>query len=1096
MKDVYIILPSQSMDSLALSGTAAECDNFLTAWCSFYHPRLLGTLQTLPKPFFGLYVYEEPSDLIFITPKMSRDILDPSWIERAEERGCVFLSDFENLDDLVRSVLRHCMDDAQFQEEASTQADEKTPPSPLASELEIPNAPTNEDFLALGLAHLLSEVFSQKMQYQSYLDDFSLKTKVLGALGARTRGAADEAQQMMRDAWDLLIQSRQYYAPSEGYLFDLVLLAPEVVSPELVKEFANGGGEKKDKNILTDASTLEEMSTRVPEALEALASEIQKGCATLLGGEYKESNLPLLTQEGILRRLQHGLLAYERLLGARPSFFGRRRFGLTPHLPNILRKLGFLGALHCTLDDGIFPTSEHTRIAWKGLDNSTIESIFKIPLRAESAEAIVSLPAQRAQTMNIDNAPSVLFARWVGEKNASLWFRLLKRSADWVPLFGDLSTFDSCVESTQYASFDTKFLPDAYISPYLSQEAREGNAHSDPISRWMRYHQLRVRLEALLLLEGMRDWLALSRDLVDREERAAQRKTKRRTKMRSAKKLYRAALKTQRKSLEKDEAHADDDGDDAPLSRGAEILYDLETREHVDDGFFQSARHEIRELEKELMHETASLLSNGGKSSNALVLFNPWCFASQRAINLSDAEEKYSFSKLNPEEDACVKRHIWEEHAQHAKKPTHAAILHTPSMGFAIASHSENGSDAPPPKTRKRSFLFFSSSEPTTPPPIYQDPESRVWIMANERLTLRFDPYTGHLRSVFDNYHRGNRFSQQLAMRVKSAPYDSLSEDSEEYSVQAADKFEPLIFADRSEMRVSGRLMGRDGKILAQFIQITTLRRGSDVVEFDITLTPEKELGRNPWQSYYASRLAWGDAAVDLFRSVGFANVATNMKQLEAPYFIDIRPIKYSATSRVLSAVTKEAVQRIRGEEVRDKDFLPERNDEDLEYADSRLTLLTNGIPYHRYVGMRRIDTLLIVRGESARRFRLGVSVNTPYPMNSALKFMSSPLSAPIAWENQGQMPNHGWLGHLSHKNIIVTHLESRENGAIVRFAETEGRLAKASFQTFLEVQSATLTDFLGQKIQDLVVENGRVHFDISSYGFIQMELKFKGKKK
>ena len=94
-------------------------------------------------------------------------------------------------------------------------------------------------------------------------------------------------------------------------------------------------------NVLLSADLLAEMAAKEPATLAALKAGLAAGRVGLIGGEATESRLPLLSHESILAELQRGLAVYEKHLGRRPEVFGRWRYGLTPHLPGILHKLGF-----------------------------------------------------------------------------------------------------------------------------------------------------------------------------------------------------------------------------------------------------------------------------------------------------------------------------------------------------------------------------------------------------------------------------------------------------------------------------------------------------------------------------------------------------------------------------------------------------------------------------------------------------------------------------------------------------------------------------------------------------------------------------------
>ena len=65
--------------------------------------------------------------------------------------------------------------------------------------------------------------------------------------------------------------------------------------------------------------------------------------------------------------------------------------GLTPHLPGILHRLGFQGALHTGFEDGKTPEGVQFKVRWEGLDGSAIDAIAKSPLDATKPQTFLSL---------------------------------------------------------------------------------------------------------------------------------------------------------------------------------------------------------------------------------------------------------------------------------------------------------------------------------------------------------------------------------------------------------------------------------------------------------------------------------------------------------------------------------------------------------------------------------------------------------------------------------------------------------------------------------------------------------------------------------
>ena len=203
--------------------------------------------------------------------------------------------------------------------------------------------------------------------------------------------------------------------------------------------------------------------------------------------------------EAIEVHLRRGLATYQKHLGRRPTVFGRRRFGLTPALPQLLGRAGFTGVLHCTLDDGRFPTGNQSRVQWEGIDGTTIEAIGCLPLDAGRAESFLRLAETLSNAMNLDQTSTVMFAHWPGK--SSPWYDDLRRIAAYGSLFGTFSTITDYFEQTSLAGQQTHYQPDQYRSPYLSQDVAAGRR--DPISRWVRYFRRRAVLESAAAMETL-----------------------------------------------------------------------------------------------------------------------------------------------------------------------------------------------------------------------------------------------------------------------------------------------------------------------------------------------------------------------------------------------------------------------------------------------------------------------------------------------------------------------------------------------------------------------------------------------------------------
>jgi alpha-mannosidase len=375
------------------------------------------------------------------------------------------------------------------------------------------------------------------------------------------------------------------------------------------------------------------------------------------------------------------------------------------------------------------------------------------------------------------------------------------------------------------------------------------------------------------------------------------------------------------------------------------------------------------------------------------------------------------------------------------------AIVNVPGMGFAwIDPHMPPPEEPPEPKMRRR--WLGAKKEPETPPMAEEN------LLRNDFFEVKVDPATGAVRSIHDYRTRDNRLAMQLAYRLAPQRSASSPDDEEIYSVMAADEVAvresgPLF----GEMAIRGRLLTRDGECLARYEQVLRARRGNRVLEIDLSLDPERLPSGDPWSNYYAARFAWSDATTDFFTGLGTATLATESPQLEAPYFIDLRCEKLNTT------------------------------------------ILTGGLPYHRRFGLRKMDTLLIVSGETQRNFRLGIGIDVAHPYAATSEF----LAPESVLTDVGAAPEtrSGWLFHINAKNVVTTSWEpiydgQKLRGVRARLAETENRGGEFAVRCFCQVAKARKLDLLGEKIEELPVDGDRVTVPAKGHEWTQIEIDFK----
>ncbi|MGI8980223.1 MAG: hypothetical protein ACR2FY_13440 [Pirellulaceae bacterium] len=325
--------------------------------------------------------------------------------------------------------------------------------------------------------------------------------------------------------------------------------------------------------------------------------------------------------------------------------------------------------------------------------------------------------------------------------------------------------------------------------------------------------------------------------------------------------------------------------------------------------------------------------------------------------------------------------------------------------------------------------------------------------LRNEFFEAVINPTTGTLAAMHDYKARGNRMSQQLALRMpgpKQKPGDTYRDPDEtaRYSVMAADSVEITAATTAlGEITTRGRLVDMEGQKLAGFVQKYRVWRGSRVLTVDIELDPVEEPKADPWNSYVCCRFAWGDETSELFRTVNETRQPASGQRFEAPHYIEVVGPKNSTT------------------------------------------ILTGGLPFHRRHEHRMLDSLLSTRGERQRSFRVGIGVDLTHPMLDAISLLTPLVVVPGA---QAPASASSWLFHLDSRNVVATHWQPLvEDGKVagfrVRLLETAGRPAALTLSAFKPIGPAERVDFLGQRLDQCQVLDGKMKLDLAAHEFVEV---------
>ncbi|MBI1345727.1 hypothetical protein GC163_05500 [bacterium] len=466
--DVIILIPCHSLEDFPSDVGESAAAGLLNAFAVAFHPAILHKMPQLPRwhraddpP------HPQPGQLVMI-PESSVSWLPHDWVNQAREAEAVVVEGVSDRDELLQAALL-----------------------PLASTGDAPlDAEFVRDCLALGTVWLSVELLTRHMRNFGNVDEIRFQNRVIGTARAVLAHDRETAQAHLQAAFEILLEAREQFYPVDSYLIDLCLLIPDVVNEEFAAQIRSTTA----WNLLVSGTDLTTIAEQHPEIAADLKTAVAEQRICVLAAEQDDSSVPVLPMSSWLHHLLTGQQTFRRLLGATPNVWGRRRFGLSPVWPQILQQLGYVGALHVAIDDGIYPDAEHSRMRWQGNDGTLLEAFSRIPLAADGAATFLRAPQRLAESMDNDHVAAICFARWPEVKTP--WLEDWRRSQKYAPVLGKFITFDRLFTVTASPGRISNHHAGDYFTPFLLQHVarREANPisrYADHVLRSQRFDQAR-----------------------------------------------------------------------------------------------------------------------------------------------------------------------------------------------------------------------------------------------------------------------------------------------------------------------------------------------------------------------------------------------------------------------------------------------------------------------------------------------------------------------------------------------------------------------------------------------------------------------------
>ncbi len=338
------------------------------------------------------------------------------------------------------------------------------------------------------------------------------------------------------------------------------------------------------------------------------------------------------------------------------------------------------------------------------------------------------------------------------------------------------------------------------------------------------------------------------------------------------------------------------------------------------------------------------------------------------------------------------------------------------------------------------------------------------FVLEHAMLRVAIHPQTGGLLSVRRPIDRSNRLSQRLAVRsTRPAPPPSQPwEDAAEravYSGMQADSIERVAAAGgRGEQIVSrGRLVSGQHRLEGSFTQRVELVSGLPLalIDIDVQLTnrPQGPL----FEHHAACRFAWNENDdVDVHRSLHTQSVATERGRFTAPWFIE----------------------------------LGSPNE-----PDSRLSILTGGLPWHARTIPHMLDSILPHPMPTTAPCRLAVGIGLERPWDLAAAVLAD--MPPLAIQTAATQP--GVPANIRLTEGSVQHEAGQLVSARVGLLESAGRSGEVRLEWASEVARASVCGPGGQRLSaagstaDGVTIDGRgIILYLRRYQWLHLEVEFR----
>ena len=215
-----------------------EAAEVLACWTVMWHPLLLSPNSPLPSWQRVDELLDDAKGTVLLLPSFLEKELTDEFRNRIRDGGGLVVRGQTDRRSILKQILS-----------STDQANTGSEPTIEAAAF---------DFFALGYCYLQVMLMTRQLRYSSTLDDDALQQKVSLASQQARSGDAAGCQTALQACFDLLIEERGRYYPSDAQMVDYILVAPTTLGSSLQQSLS----QPNPINLQMDGQTLEKLSQR------------------------------------------------------------------------------------------------------------------------------------------------------------------------------------------------------------------------------------------------------------------------------------------------------------------------------------------------------------------------------------------------------------------------------------------------------------------------------------------------------------------------------------------------------------------------------------------------------------------------------------------------------------------------------------------------------------------------------------------------------------------------------------------------------------------------------------------------------------------